>query len=440
MTGGLESIASGLRHTATMPGQPPPALRAPGAPVGLYNEGATCYLNALLQLLFMLPVREAILKWRPDESDDASGDDASGDDASPPAAPSADLKITGELQRLFARLVLGDARAASTRDLVAAFGWSGAEALEQQDVSECLNVLCDRGFHGSARAALDELCGGTTVTVLERKDGTRPPRSGEPAPPGVRDGGERAAKRGGVGTRASRVAERGRDRSSTAGQVPRAPPRPRPADRRGRARRVLRGRRPARIPTRLRCERLRGFPPCFESSTRAIGSSEREPNRRRRDRARESSRARRGSPRPVVGLHTGDDVEVDCAATGERVAHSKREAIASPPGALFLTLKRFAMDWDAMDRVKDERPVDVPARLALGGADYGLCGALLHVGTTHAGHYQGRTRERNSPTSKAPFSAVSHSFRLTFGRAIISRNGLEAWMLFPGRARAEHSR
>ena len=26
-----------------------------------------------------------------------------------------------------------------------------------------------------------------------------------------------------------------------------------------------------------------------------------------------------------------------------------------------------------------------------------------------------------------------------FGRAIISRNGLEAWMLFPERARAEHS-
>ncbi|KAH8069582.1 thiol-dependent ubiquitin-specific protease [Aureococcus anophagefferens] len=263
-----------------MPGQAPPALRAPGAPVGpalrapgapvgLYNEGATCYLNALLQLLFMLPVREAILKWRPDESDDASGDDAS-----PPAAPSADLKITGELQRLFARLVLGNARAASTRDLVAAFGWSGAEALEQQDVSECLNVLCDRGFHGSARAALDELCGGTTVTVLERKDGTRRRWSGEPAP-GVRDGGERGEERG----------------------------------------------------------------------------------------------------------HARDDVEVDCAATGERVAHSKREAIASPPGALFLTLKRFAMDWDAMDRVKDERPVDVPARLALGGADYGLCGALLHVGT-----------------------------------------------------------
>jgi len=34
----------------------------------------------------------------------------------------------------------------------------------------------------------------------------------------------------------------------------------------------------------------------------------------------------------------------------------------------------------------------------------------------------------------------AHSFRLTFGRAIISRNGLDAWMCFPERARAAHSR
>jgi len=31
-------------------------------------------------------------------------------------------------------------------------------------------------------------------------------------------------------------------------------------------------------------------------------------------------------------------------------------------------------------------------------------------------------------------------FRLIFGRAIIPRSGLEAWMLSPERARAEHSR
>jgi hypothetical protein len=44
------------------------------------------------------------------------------------------------------------------------------------------------------------------------------------------------------------------------------------------------------------------------------------------------------------------------------------------------------------------------------------------------------------PTSLAPISAVFHSFRLIFGRAIISWNGPEAWMMFPERARAEHSR
>ena len=52
----------------------------------------------------------------------------------------------------------------------------------------------------------------------------------------------------------------------------------------------------------------------------------------------------------------------------------------------------------------------------------------------------GQEKRAKFPTSKAPISAVFHSFRLTFGRAIISRNGLEAWMLFPERARAEHSR
>ena len=52
----------------------------------------------------------------------------------------------------------------------------------------------------------------------------------------------------------------------------------------------------------------------------------------------------------------------------------------------------------------------------------------------------GQHKRAKFPTSKAPISAIFHSFRLIFGRAIISRKGLEAWMLFPERARAEHSR
>ena len=42
----------------------------------------------------------------------------------------------------------------------------------------------------------------------------------------------------------------------------------------------------------------------------------------------------------------------------------------------------------------------------------------------------GQQKGAKFPTSKAHISVVFHSFRLIFGRAIISRNGLEAWMLF----------
>ena len=43
-------------------------------------------------------------------------------------------------------------------------------------------------------------------------------------------------------------------------------------------------------------------------------------------------------------------------------------------------------------------------------------------------------------TSKAPSSVVFHSCWLIFGRAIIARNGPDAWMLSLERARAEHAR
>ena len=45
--------------------------------------------------------------------------------------------------------------------------------------------------------------------------------------------------------------------------------------------------------------------------------------------------------------------------------------------------------------------------------------------------HPGQHKRATFPTSKAPISAIFHSFRLIFGRAIISRNGLEAWMCFP---------
>ena len=74
--------------------------------------------------------------------------------------------------------------------------------------------------------------------------------------------------------------------------------------------------------------------------------------------------------------------------------------------------------------------LDASAAAATKKAAKAKAASLLHAG---------QDKRAKFPTSKAPISAVSHSFRLIFGRAIISRNGLEAWMLFPERARAEHS-
>ena len=58
---------------------------------------------------------------------------------------------------------------------------------------------------------------------------------------------------------------------------------------------------------------------------------------------------------------------------------------------------------------------------------------------TAARRLAGQEKRATCPTSKAHISAVFHSFRLIFGRAIIFRNGLEAWMFFRNaRARNTH--
>jgi phosphoenolpyruvate synthase/pyruvate phosphate dikinase len=59
-------------------------------------------------------------------------------------------------------------------------------------------------------------------------------------------------------------------------------------------------------------------------------------------------------------------------------------------------------------------------------------GAEASFAGQHDTFLSGRHKRATFPTSKAPISAVFHSFRLIFGRAIISRGGLEAWMLFLG--------
>ncbi|KAH3767228.1 ubiquitin carboxyl-terminal hydrolase 12 [Pelomyxa schiedti] len=93
--------------------------------VGIRNQGATCYLNSLLQSLYHTPsIRKAVYMLPTSKSD----------------VPSKSIPLA--LQRVFYTLQYST-EAASTRELTASFGWTAADSFTQHDVQELNRVLCD---------------------------------------------------------------------------------------------------------------------------------------------------------------------------------------------------------------------------------------------------------------------------------------------------------
>ncbi|OJJ48937.1 hypothetical protein ASPZODRAFT_129272 [Penicilliopsis zonata CBS 506.65] len=119
--------------------------------VGLRNQGATCYLNSLLQSLYFTNAFRRAVYQIPTEAE-ASRDNSAW-----------------TLQRLFYSLQTNE-NPVSTTELTASFGWESRQIFEQQDVQELSRKLMERleeKMKGTpAEKALPELFVGKTKTYI----------------------------------------------------------------------------------------------------------------------------------------------------------------------------------------------------------------------------------------------------------------------------------
>lgn len=97
--------------------------------VGLRNQGATCYMNSLLQTLYTIPQLRSAVYLMPTED-------------IPPNEKNEKESIGLALQRVFYQLQTTD-DAVDTQKLTQSFGWDSFESFMQHDVQEFSRVLCD---------------------------------------------------------------------------------------------------------------------------------------------------------------------------------------------------------------------------------------------------------------------------------------------------------
>ncbi|KAL0236728.1 hypothetical protein PCE1_000126 [Barthelona sp. PCE] len=111
--------------------------------VGLVNEGATCYLNTVLQCLYNVEAfRKLVFSFKP--CDFGLPDDYDFDsELEQNPNPECSHPVLFQLQKLFCMMRRSDTSYVSAMDLINSFGWPPQEKLTQHDVSELLILIFD---------------------------------------------------------------------------------------------------------------------------------------------------------------------------------------------------------------------------------------------------------------------------------------------------------
>eukprot|EP00884_Botryococcus_braunii_P009403 jgi/Botrbrau1/18464/Bobra.0072s0047.1 len=121
--------------------------------VGLKNQGATCYMNSLLQTLYNLNYFRRAVYHMPTSEEEV---------------PQKSIPLA--LQSLFYKLQFGNT-SVSTKDLTKSFGWDTFEAFLQHDAQELNRVLCekleDKMKGTSVEGTINQLFEGHTHNFIE---------------------------------------------------------------------------------------------------------------------------------------------------------------------------------------------------------------------------------------------------------------------------------